>query len=50
MNQIVNKCKKALESNATIERDIFNKIEQQLSNISLFQEKIKKAKKHATLS
>ncbi len=46
----MNKCEKALESDATIERDIFNKIEKQLSNVSLSQKKIKKAKKHATLS
>ncbi len=46
----MNKCEKALESDATIKREIFNKIEQQLSNINLFRKKIKKAKKHATLS
>jgi len=46
----VNKCEKALESDATIKKEILNKIEQQLSNVSLFQEKIKKAKKYATLN
>ena len=50
INQIVNKCEKALESDATIKKEILNKIEQQLSNVSLFQEKIKKAKKYATLN
>ncbi len=31
-------------------KKILKKIEQQLSNISLFKQAIKKAKKHATLS
>ncbi len=50
INQTVNKYKKALENDITIKKDIFDKIEQQLSSISLFQEKIKKAKKHTILS
>ncbi len=50
INQTVNKCKKALESDATIEKDIFDKIEQQLSSVSLFREKIEKAKKYTILS
>ncbi len=50
INQTVNKCEKALESNATIKKDIFDKIEQQLSSISLFREKIEKAKKYTILS
>jgi len=39
-----------LESDATIEKDIFDKIEQQLSSISLLQEKIEKAKKYTIFS
>jgi len=50
INQIINKCKKALESNITIEKDIFEKIEQQLSNISLSREKIEKTKKYTILN
>ncbi len=50
INQIVNKCKKALESDATIKKDILDEIEQQLSNISLSREKIEKAKKHTIFS
>jgi len=50
INQTVNKCKKALESDATIKRDISDKIEQQLSSISLSREKIEKAKKYTILS
>ncbi len=46
----MNKCEKALESDATIEREILDEIEQQLSSVSLSQKKIKKAKKYATLS
>ncbi len=50
INQIVNKCEKALESDATIKKDIFDEIKKQLSNVSLSRKKIKKAKKHATFS
>ncbi len=50
INQIVDKCKKALESDITIKRDIFKKIEQQLSSISLSREKIEKAKKYTIFS
>ena len=49
-SQIVNKCKKALESDAIKEKDIFDKIERQLNNVSLSKQKIEKAKKYATLS
>ncbi len=35
INQIVNKCEKALKSDVTIKRDIFKKIKQQLSNVNL---------------
>jgi len=50
INQIVNKCKKALESDITIEREIFNKIEQQLSSVSLSREKIEKIKRYIIFS
>jgi len=46
----VNKCEKALESDATIERDIFDEIEQQLSSVNLSKQAIEEAKRHATLS
>ena len=36
INQIINKCEKALKSDVTIKRKILNKIEQQLSNVNLF--------------
>jgi len=49
-NQIVNKCEKALESDATKERDILDEIEQQLNSVSLSKQKIKKAKKYKILS
>jgi len=39
-----------LESNTIIKKDIFDKIEQQLSSISLLQKKIEKTKKNAILS
>ncbi len=39
-----------LKTNITIEKEILDKIEQQLRNINLFQEKIKKAKKYAIFS
>jgi len=50
INQIVNKCEKTLENDVTIKREVFNKIQRQLSNISLSQKKIKKAKKYAILN
>ena len=50
INQIVNKCEKTLENDFTIKREVFNKIQRQLSNISLSQKKIKKAKKYAILN
>jgi len=50
INQIVNKYKKALENNTTIKKDIFDKIEQQLSSVSLLLEKIEKTKKYTILS
>ncbi len=50
INQTINKYKKALESDITIEKEIFDKIEQQLSNISLSREKIEKAKKYTIFS
>ncbi len=50
INQIVNKYKKALESNTTIEKKKFDKIEQQLSSINLFQEKIEEVKKYTILN
>jgi hypothetical protein len=46
----VNKCEKALESDATMKRDILDEIEQQLNNVSLSKQQIEKAKKHETLS
>jgi len=46
----VNKCEKALESDATKEKDIFDEIERQLNNVILSKQKIKKAKKHKTFS
>jgi len=49
-SQIVNKCEKALGSDATKEKDILDEIERQLNSVSLFRQKIKKAKKHKTLS
>ncbi len=50
INQIVNKYKKALESNITIKKKKFDKIEQQLSSVSLSREKIEKAKKYTILN
>ncbi len=50
INQTVNKYKKTLESDITIEKEIFDKIEQQLSSISLFREKIEKIKKYTIFS
>ncbi len=50
INQIVNKCEKALESDAIIKKNILNEIEQQLNSVNLSKQKIKKAKKHKTLN
>ncbi len=50
INQIVNKCEKTLESDASTEKNILDEIEQQLSSVSLSRQKIKQAKKHETLS
>ncbi len=50
INQTVDKCKKALESNTIIEKEIFDKIEQQLSSVNLFREKIEKVKKYIIFS
>ncbi len=50
ISQIVNKCEEALESDATIKRDILDEIEQQLNSVSLSRQQIKEAKKHETLS
>ncbi len=50
INQIVNKCERALESDVTKEKNILDEIERQLNNVSLSKQKIKKAKKHKTLS
>jgi len=36
IDQIVNKCEKALESDATKEKNILDEIEQQLNSVSLF--------------
>ncbi len=50
INQIVDKCEKTLGSDATKEKDILDEIERQLNNVSLSRQKIKKARKHETLS
>jgi len=50
ISQIVNKCEKTLESDASTEKDVFDEIEQQLSSVSLSRQKIKQAKRHKTLS
>ena len=50
ISQIVNKCEKALGSDATIKKNIFDEIEQQLNNVNLSKQKIKEAKKHKTLN
>jgi hypothetical protein len=46
----MNKCEKALESDVTKEKDILDKIEQQLNSVNLSKQEIKKAKKHETLN
>ncbi len=35
INQIVNKCEETLESDASIEKNVLDEIEQQLSNVNL---------------
>jgi len=35
ISQIVNKCEKTLESDASTKQNVFNEIEQQLSSVSL---------------
>jgi len=50
INQIVNKCEKTLESDVSTEKNVLDEIEQQLSSVSLFRQKIEQAKKHETLS
>jgi len=50
INQIVNKCEKTLESDASTKKNVFEEIEQQLSSVSLFRQKIKQAKRHETFS
>jgi hypothetical protein len=46
----VNKCEKALGSDATMKKDILDEIKRQLNNVSLSRQKIEEAKKHKTLS
>jgi len=50
INQIVDKCEETLGSDARIEKNILDEIEQQLSNVSLSQQKIEQAKKYETLN
>ncbi len=50
VNQIVNKCKKTLESDASTKKNVLDEIEQQLNSVSLSRQKIKQAKRHKTLS
>ena len=50
LSKIVNKCEKALESDATIKKNILDEIERQLNNVNLFKQRIKKAKKYKTLN
>jgi hypothetical protein len=50
ISQIVNKCEETLESDASTEKNVFEEIEQQLSSVNLFRQKIKQAKRHETLS
>ncbi len=49
-SQIVDKCEETLGSDANIEKDVLDAIEQQLSNVSLSRQKIEQAKRHETLS
>ncbi len=50
ISQIVNKCEKTLGSDASTKKNILDEIEQQLSSVSLSQQKIEQAKRHKTLS
>ncbi len=50
ISQIVNECEKTLESDASTEKNVFDKIEQQLSSVSLSRQKIEQAKRHEALS
>ncbi len=50
ISQIVNKCEKTLESDASTEKNVLDEIEQQLSSVSLSRQKIEQAKRHKTLS
>jgi len=50
ISQIVNKCEKTLESDVSTKKNVLDEIEQQLSSVSLFRQKIEQAKKHETLS
>jgi predicted peroxiredoxin len=46
----MNKCEETLESDASTKKNVLEEIEQQLSSVSLFRQKIKQAKRHETLS
>jgi len=50
ISQIVNKCEKTLGSDVSTKKNVLDEIEQQLSSVSLFRQKIKQAKRHETLS
>jgi len=50
INQIIDKCEETLGSDASIEKDVLDEIEQQLSNVSLSRQKIEQAKRHKALS
>jgi hypothetical protein len=50
ISQIVNKCEETLESDASTEKNVLDEVKQQLSSVSLSQQKIKQAKRHKTLS
>ena len=46
----MNKCEKALESDATKEENTLDEIEQQLNSVSLSKQKIKQSKRYTTLN
>jgi len=50
ISQIVNKCEETLRSDASTKKDVLKEIEQQLSSVSLSQQKIEQAKRHEALS
>ena len=50
ISQIVNKCEETLESDVSTKKNILDVIEQQLSSVNLFRQKIEQAKRHETLS